>query len=265
MTWKITKIAKNIPPLNNPVLIEGLPGIGNVGKIAVDFIVDELKAKKCHDFFSSTFPHSVFVNERNLVELPKIELYYKSFNDKKKQDLLLLSGDVQPMDEVASYEFCDAFLSLAVELGCREIITIGGIGLPDVPEKPSVHCTGSSKKIIDSYIKNTKALKNLHTLVGPIVGVSGLLVGLSKKYKMEGVCFLAETYGHPLFLGIKGSQEVLKILDKKFKLKLNLTELEKEILDIEEDLKKSQDLSEISKSSKTKKYRGMTKNMSYIG
>jgi hypothetical protein len=66
MTWKITKTVKKIPKLKNPILIEGLPGIGNVGKVAVDFIIDELKAKKLYDIFSYTFPHSVFVNEKSL-------------------------------------------------------------------------------------------------------------------------------------------------------------------------------------------------------
>ena len=28
-----------------PILIEGLPGIGNVGKISLDFLVDSLNAK----------------------------------------------------------------------------------------------------------------------------------------------------------------------------------------------------------------------------
>ena len=44
--WQVTQEAKTIPKLNNPLFIEGLPGIGNVGKIAVDFLVEELKAKK---------------------------------------------------------------------------------------------------------------------------------------------------------------------------------------------------------------------------
>ena len=44
--WKIMQFGK-IPKLDNPVFIEGLPGIGNVGKVAVDFLIDEIKAKNC--------------------------------------------------------------------------------------------------------------------------------------------------------------------------------------------------------------------------
>ena len=85
MQWQITQETKEVPKLNNPVFIEGLPGIGNVGKIAVDFLIEELKAKKLCSFFSYRFPHSVFVGENNLVEMPKIELYYKKFNKKEEE------------------------------------------------------------------------------------------------------------------------------------------------------------------------------------
>src|SRR3989344_6049318 len=120
-TWKIDRFEKK-PSLKNPVLVEGLPGIGNVGKVAVDLMVDNLKAKKYCDFFSYTLPHSVFVNEKNLVELPKISLYYKRL---KKQDILILAGDMQPVDEVSSYEFCDAMLDVCQEFDCKEIVTLG--------------------------------------------------------------------------------------------------------------------------------------------
>ena len=54
------------PKLSNPVMIEGLPGIGNVGKVAVDFIIEEMKATMLYDITSYSFPHSVFVNEENV-------------------------------------------------------------------------------------------------------------------------------------------------------------------------------------------------------
>ena len=44
--WRIEQFGKT-PKLNKPIFIEGLPGIGNVGKLAVDFLIDELKAKNC--------------------------------------------------------------------------------------------------------------------------------------------------------------------------------------------------------------------------
>ena len=63
--------------MKNPILIEGLPGIGNVGKVAVDFMIESLSADRIMEIQSNSFPNSVFVNEENLIDLPKIELYHK--------------------------------------------------------------------------------------------------------------------------------------------------------------------------------------------
>lgn len=68
--------------MKDPVLIEGLPGIGNVGKIAVDFLVENLKAKAIVEIRSHHFPHSVFVNEDNLIDLPVLMLYHKKIRGK---------------------------------------------------------------------------------------------------------------------------------------------------------------------------------------
>jgi len=44
MTTTINYLEK--PKLNNPVLIEGLPGVGNIGRVAVGYLVEELKILK---------------------------------------------------------------------------------------------------------------------------------------------------------------------------------------------------------------------------
>ena len=262
MTWKIEQIGK-LPKLNNPVLVEGLPGIGNVGKVAVDFIIDELKAKKGFNFFSYTFPHSVFVNEKNLVELPSIAIYYKKFNNNKKRDLLFLAGDVQPIDEVSSYEFSDIILDICEKLKCKEIVTLGGIGLQTVPKKPKVYYTGNNKKIIKKY-KSSHLSDNLYGVVGPIIGITGLLLGLASKRKIDAVALLAETFAHPMFLGIKGSKKILKILNHQFKLSLKFEKLEKEIKEMESEiLKRTDELAKVSKSMKLGNK--FVKDVNYIG
>ena len=261
--WKIMQFGK-MPRLNKPVFIEGLPGIGNVGKVAVDFLIDELKAKKLYEITSYTFPHSVFVNEDNLVELPIVEVFYKQFSGKK--DLLMLGGDVQPVDEVSSYEFSEKVLDIVEKFNGREVITLGGIGLGEIPKKPKVYCTGNSKKMIQRY-KNELISSNLYGVVGPIVGVSGLLLGLASRRNIEAISFLAETYGHPMYLGIKGAKEILKVLDKKLGLNIDINKLDKEIKDIESEImKKTEQLSDVTKAIALKKLqKRFGKDVDYIG
>jgi len=236
--WEVTLEEKVLPKLKKPILIEGLPGIGNVGKIAVDFMIEELGAKKLYSFFSHKLPHSVFVGPDNLVEMPKLEIYYKKFNgNSKKRDILLLTGDIQPIDEESCYNFSEEILIIAKQFKCTEVITTGGIGLQSISENPRVFCTSNNSRLLASYTKRGMNVeKNIFGVVGPIIGVSGVLLGLGKKRGVKGISLLAETFAHPMYLGIKGAKEILRVLDKKFSYGVNLKKMSKEIIEVEKEL-----------------------------
>ncbi len=256
--WKLNYTTKK-PILKSPILIEGLPGIGNVGKLALDFIIDETKAKKIAEFHSYGFPHSVFVNEDNLVELPAIEVFAKQ--RKGKPDLLLLAGDVQPLDEQSCYQFSDTVLEMAKELNCSEIITLGGIAMKQVPKSPQVFLTGNSREIVKKYQKSTQLNNNLYGTVGPIVGVSGVLLGLAKRKNICAVSLLAETYGHPMYLGVAGAREIIKVLNTKLNLNLRMKQLEKELAQLEQDMSENPSVKQVKSLAKLRK----PKDTSYIG
>lgn len=263
MSWQVKSIGKT-PTMKDVVLIEGLPGIGNVGKVAVDFMIEELKAKKIYEFFSYSFPHTVFINEDNLVELPTIEMYYAKNH---KYQLLLLAGDIQPTDEVSSYEFSDLILNIAERFKTKHIITLGGIGLPAIPEKPKVYCTGNTKSIVRKYKKGTKLNDKLFGVVGPIIGVSGLLVGLAERRNIDAISLLAETYGHPMYLGVKGAREIVHVLNQKLELGIDIKKMDKEISKLESDMnKKAKRLKELTRQQAiSQQSTKQTPDYSYIG
>ena len=101
--------------------------------------------------------------------------------------------------------------------------------------------------------------KKIFGTVGPIIGVTGLLVGLAKEYKINAICLLAQTFGHHNYLGIKGARELLKILDDQFKFNLNFNSLDKEIKEIEKEIKtKTQEITGVTQVKPTQE-------VSYIG
>ncbi len=248
--------------IRNPILIEGLPGIGNVGKIAMDFMIDTLRPKKIYEIHSDGFPHAVFVNEQNLVDLPTIRIFHKKIKDK---DFLFLAGDVQPIDEASCYEFCNKVLDMMQEMKVREVITLGGIGLQKIPENPQVYCTGNSKKIIQKY-KSPNLKCEIYGIVGPIMGVSGLLVGLAKYRDIPSIAMLAETFGHPTYVGIKGAREILKVLNKKLNMGLDLGRLEREIEQVDKDIKtRKEKITKMQEKKNEPQKPGKKPDISYIG
>ena len=163
------------------------------------------------------------------------------------RDLILLGGDVQPIDEGSSYGFSEKILDILSSFKVRDIITLGGIGLGFVPKKPKVFLTGNSKEMISEFMQR-QINNKLYGIVGPIVGVSGLLLGLSTRRNMRAIAMLAETYGHPMYLGVKGSKEILKVLNRKLNLHLSLEKLESDIKQIENEmLYRTDDLQQMAK------------------
>ena len=42
----------------------------------MDFLIENIKAKKVIEIYSNYFPHSVFINEKNLIDVPCISIYH---------------------------------------------------------------------------------------------------------------------------------------------------------------------------------------------
>jgi len=245
MSWKITRKSK--AELKDPILIVGLPGIGNVGKITVDFMIQEMKAKKLYSFFSNTFPHSVFVNDKNLIELPSISIHYS-----KKNNLLLLSGDIQPSEERSCYDFCEIVDKICNDMKVKEIVTLAGIGLREEPNEPKLFCTGNNAKILETC--PVEVNRQIYGTVGPILGVSGVLPGISK---LPSKILLVETLGHPFYVGIKGAKRLLEVLKQEYKLDIKIKNLTREVKEIETELlNKARKLKELSENEVSVNYIG---------
>ena len=76
MEYVNVKYVSKKPKLNDPLLIEGLPGIGNVGKLAVEHLIDSINATKFAELYSKDFPPQVFINPDGTIELVKNEFYF---------------------------------------------------------------------------------------------------------------------------------------------------------------------------------------------
>lgn len=243
----IKKIAK--VKLRKPLLIEGLPGIANVARIAINFLIENLSAKKYADIYSFAFPNSVLVNENSGIEVFSASLYYAKG---KSRDLLFLCGDAQPVSEEASYELSEKVIDLAYSLGVREVITLGGIGLSAESVKPRVH----GVIIKDNYVKilkNHGVILDGNNTVKVIVGAAGLILGLAKLRGMNGFSLLAETKGDPNHIGIRAARSIVQVLINYLHLNLSVRDLDKEIRNIEKESLENIKLEKMYKAQELKK------------
>ena len=227
------------PKLINPILIEGLPGIGNVGKLAVEHLIDNIKAKKFAELYCKDFPPQVFINPDGTIELVKNEFYYWKAKKKNQRDLILLTGDYQGLSSQGQYELVEKILDIAEQFEVKEIFTLGGYGLGHEIEKPSVLCATTDKDLVKD-MKKYGAVFRKNEPGGGIVGASGLLLGLGKLRGLKGVCFMGETPGY--LVDPKSAKEVLKILKNVTKLEIDLSALENKAKEIEQIAQQLKDI-----------------------
>jgi len=210
-----------------PVLIEGLPGFGQVGRVAAEHLIKELKAVKFAELLSPAFPPEVFVDSNGLIHPIKNEFYYDS-----KNSLIILIGDTQAADIRGQHALVGAILDLCKKYGVREIITIGGYATGVLKEKPQVFGAATSEKLIKKYSEHGIKFKSKKER-GGIVGVSGLLLGMGKLRGFEGVCLMGETPGHPLFVDAKSAEAVVLKLGRSLGIKIKTEQLRKRVEEIE--------------------------------
>jgi uncharacterized protein (TIGR00162 family) len=241
-------IEKEKAELNKPVLIEGLPGLGLVGKIAIEYLAKQLKAKKIAELYSPHFAYYVLVNSKGSVRLLRSEFYYWK-NETGKNDLILLTGDTQPQTIEGQYEVADAILDFASRNEVEMIVTIGGYR-KEVKDEPRILASATSQAVLD---KASEAGAENSPSGGPIVGTAGLLVGLAKFKETDAVCLLVETPGY--LPDPRAAKSILNVLMRMLDFKVDLSGLDKEISkseQIEERMKKIEEQRRISEKRRRK-------------
>lgn len=213
------------PKLVNPVLIEGLPGVGNVGKLAADHLIDETGAEKIAEIYSKHFPPQVLVEDSGVIRQVNNELYYL-----KNPDILILGGDYQGLTSEGQYELADVVLNIAEKFGVKKIFTLGGYGLGRMIKRHKVLGAATNIHLVKEMKKYGVVFPKGEPGSG-IVGASGLLLGIGMLRGMDGVCLMGETSGY--FVDPKAARAVLEVLTKVLGIKIGFSELDEKATAIE--------------------------------
>ncbi|WP_297499036.1 proteasome assembly chaperone family protein [Thermococcus sp.] len=234
------------PELRDPIFIEGLPGIGLVGKLAAEHLIQELNAVKFAELYSPHFMHQVLIKRNSIVEPMKNEFYYWRNPDKEGRDIIIITGDQQvaPTDSPGHYEVVGKMLDFIQELGAKEIITMGGYQVPELKGEPRVLAAVTHEKLIGYYKAKLEGCKTeviwREDEGGAIVGAAGLLLGMGKLRSMFGISLLGESLGY--IVDAKAAKAVLSAVTKILGIKVDMTALEERAKETEEILRKVQEM-----------------------
>jgi uncharacterized protein len=199
-------------------LIEGFPGIGLVGPMAISYIIDKLEMKYIGYFESDDFPPIISIHDSK--PLPPVRLYYSD----KKKIVAAFAEFAIPLALVK--ELSDTIFKFATDKKISSIISIGGIPSKAV-EDGTVYAIASTPEMLKQAEKD-----GLNPIIdGVSAGVSALLLFKASEISLPDTNILVAV--EPSIIDPKYAELAINSINKLLKLNIDITELVKEAKDVE--------------------------------
>jgi uncharacterized protein (TIGR00162 family) len=236
-------------PEEPAVLVGGLPGIGQVGKVVVDHILNEIKAEKVAEIHSVYFPPQVVSRPDGTCRMVSNEVWrYRS----PTATYLFLIGDCQSVSPEGHYVLADGYLDCAEQFGVKRIFTLGGYGVGHLVEAPRVLSTVTHPHLRPAVEEAGGTFEPEEPGSG-IIGAAGLIIALGARRDMEGVCLMGETSGY--LVDPKSAAAVLRVFCRLTDLGISRDRLQGKAADMEEALEQVREFERVRQNDE----------LSYIG
>ena len=229
----------------SPVVISGFPGVGMVGAIAAEFLIQHLGTKQIGKIILDKSPALVAIHEGRLIE--PFGVYYSS-----KYNIVVLHSIVaMPGTE---WQAAAALLSICSKLRAKELISIEGVG------SASEETVQKNSRIF--YYTSSEAKEKVLAKQGMEKLKEGIIMGptsavLMKAGKLPVTCFFAETNTN--LPDSNAAAQIIKSLDTYLGLKVDYKPLLQLAVKFEEKLRNI-----MAQSRKTEDLMDR-KQMSYVG
>jgi len=222
--------------LEDAVLVEGLPGVGHVGKLAAEHLREELDAEPVRRIHSEHFPPQVGVGEDGVAKLTAAEFHAVETDGR---DLLLLTGDHQAQSNEGHYRLTEAILDVAADFDVAELYALGGVPTGELIEEYDVLGAATDETIVERLEEEDVEFREDEP-AGGIVGVSGLLLGLGARRDLDAACLMGETSGY--LVDPKSAKAVLEVLQALLEVEVDVADLDDRAEEMEEVVSKIREM-----------------------
>lgn len=180
------------PALRTPVLIEGLPGVGNVGKLAADILARQLGAVRYARIYSDDLPPQVLLDGDCVADAARCELWVADIGER---DVVFLLGDFQGTTPAGQYNLSEKVFRMVLPYDPSMVITLGGYGTGQLPPAPRV--LGA---VSDPSLKPSLEAAGVGFYPGEpqggIVGAAAMFLAFGYMYGIPSACIMGETSGY---------------------------------------------------------------------
>ncbi|VVB90374.1 PAC2 family protein [uncultured archaeon] len=218
---EFVKIINEPLKTKNPLVIAGFPGIGLVGNITCQHIIEELEMKYIGSIDSRYFP-PLAVLFNGIITMP-VRIY-----ESPKNNIVVVISDI-PIHPTASYDISKAMVDWMQSIKSKTILSIAGIATTTGERRVFGGATGV--EMLEKIKDKTEIFQ-----VGTISGISGSIMTECFLRNLPAVSLLGETPGpNP---DPRAAVEVTNVINKIFNLSINTEKLLSQAEQIELELSK---------------------------
>jgi len=224
------------PTLEAPVLVEGLPGVGHVGKLAAEHLLEKLESEPVARVYSDHFPPQVTVEDGRT---SLVGASFHAVTPEDGNDMLVLTGDHQAQDNRGHYGLTERFLDVAEDFDVETIYALGGVPTGELIDEYDVIGATTTEGLSDA-LEDVGVEFRENEPAGGIVGVSGLLLGLGERRDLAAACLMGETSGY--LVDPKSARAVLEVLEEFVGFTVEYESLEERAEEMEEVVRTIQEM-----------------------
>ncbi len=176
-------IIESKPDVESPVFAVALPGVGNVGLIALGFFSKFSGAKKFGHYYSKNFPDHVMIQGNGVCALPGFDFFAsKSINP--NMVIAISNTPITSEDSKSYYDVFDEIVGFAVEVHSRMLIALDAVAVASKSDE--IYVAATTPRLLKDFSAFGAKPYEAKRLPGPV----GLLLGLSEYHQLKGVGIL---------------------------------------------------------------------------
>ncbi|MCX8166602.1 MAG: PAC2 family protein [Candidatus Micrarchaeota archaeon] len=225
-----------IANLNNPILIEGFPGIGLVGTLATGYLIKKFKMDLIGYIYSNKFPAVSAVHEG--VPLPAVRIYAS-----EKHDLLVLISEFVIPTAIVPY-VGEGLIEYSKRKNVKLVLSLGSVAidatLNQLPERKHNEEASEDQIFAIANTEKHRALLSKMSRIkiikeGASSGVSAYLLVEGTYASLPVISLLAPTTKRTL--DIVATIRVLDAVTRITGLNIDLEELKEDAIKVEQTIK----------------------------
>tara|TARA_B100000945_G_scaffold64838_1_gene48457 strand:+ start:1166 stop:1930 length:765 start_codon:yes stop_codon:yes gene_type:complete len=197
------------------MILEAVPGVGNVGKILIDSLIEKHPSRTIGWILHPDFPPHATLSEEGLIGPPRLDINTTMLPDGER--LVTITGVMQPMTAAGQFEVAEAILDLADVAETSRLLVLAG--LASEPERRSIFAVCSDKEVRSSLERDDIEVSKDQPHAG-MIGVAGMVLSLSPTMGVPTIGVIAETIGASS--DVLAAERMARWIEQAFEVTLDL-------------------------------------------